>query len=110
MLKERGEKFPIQDLARVSKDIKEKYGYVCLDGDLAAEFQKYDKKKIIDGVQKPANNKYFKTHSWESAVDKKKYTIDVGYERFLGPEMFFHPEFLDSKYRTSIDQIVDAAI
>ncbi len=22
----------------------------------------------------------------------QKFTIDVGYERFLGPEIFFHPE------------------
>jgi len=28
----------------------------------------------------------------------------------LAPEMFFHPEFLDSKYRTSIDEIIDVAI
>jgi hypothetical protein len=25
-------------------------------------------------------------------ITKKPYTIDVGYERFLGPEIFFHPE------------------
>ena len=23
---------------------------------------------------------------------QKKFIIDVGYERFLGPEIFFHPE------------------
>jgi actin-related protein 3 len=50
MLKDRGEKFPIQDLSRVAKDIKEKYGYVCLEGDLAKEYLKYDRMKIIDGV------------------------------------------------------------
>lgn len=38
------------------------------------------------------------------------YLIDVGYERFLGPEMFFHPEFLDSKYRTSVVDCIDTAI
>jgi len=36
--------------------------------------------------------------------------VSVGYERFLGPEMFFHPEILDAKYRQPIDEIVDNAI
>ena len=40
----------------------------------------------------------------------KPYSCDVGYERFLGPEMFFHPEFIDAKYRTPIDEAIDNAI
>jgi len=34
----------------------------------------------------------------------------VGYERFLGPEMFFKPEFVDAKWRKSIDEIIDNSI
>lgn len=36
--------------------------------------------------------------------------MTVGYERFLGPEMFFHPEIIDPKYRQPIDEIIDNAI
>ena len=28
----------------------------------------------------------------ESMLSQRKFSIDVGYERFLGPEIFFHPE------------------
>ncbi len=43
MMKERGEKVPIEDSIYVAQQIKERFGYVC-EGDLVAEFQKYDKK------------------------------------------------------------------
>ena len=36
--------------------------------------------------------------------------IDVGYERFLGPEMFFHPEFIHNDWRNPLDEIVDNSI
>lgn len=47
-MKDRNEKLPIEDINRVAGEIKEKYGYIT-DGDLAKEFEKYDKKKIVDG-------------------------------------------------------------
>jgi len=28
----------------------------------------------------------------------------------MGPEVFFHPEFVNSEYRESLDEIVDMAI
>ena len=36
--------------------------------------------------------------------------MSIGYERFLGPEMFFHPEFMSNEYREPIDLLVDQAI
>jgi actin-related protein 3 len=27
-----------------------------------------------------------------NSINKQKFAVDVGYERFLGPEIFFHPE------------------
>ena len=36
--------------------------------------------------------------------------MDVGYERFLGPEMFFHPEFVSKEWSRPIDEIIDTAI
>lgn len=36
--------------------------------------------------------------------------IEVGYERFLGPEMFFHPEFIDKDFMKPLGQVVDDSI
>ena len=36
--------------------------------------------------------------------------MDVGYERFLGPEIFFHPEFSNPDFTTPISEIVDMVI
>ena len=38
-------------------------------------------------------NKYIKKYTGTNSVSKKTFDIEVGYERFLGPEIFFHPEF-----------------
>ena len=35
---------------------------------------------------------------------------DVGYERFLGPEIFFNPEIFSSDFLTPLPQVVDEAI
>ena len=40
----------------------------------------------------------------------QNFTIDVGYERFLGPEIFFHPEFANPDFTTSISETVDMVI
>lgn len=59
---------------------QERFSYVCPD--LVKEFNKYD----TDG------SKWIKQYTGINAISKKEFTIDVGYERFLGPEIFFHPE------------------
>lgn len=61
------------------------FSYVC--SDIAKEFNKFD--------QDP--NKYIKEYNGVNSVTKKPFKIDVGYERFLGPEIFFHPE-VGAKY------------
>jgi actin-related protein 3 len=43
LMRERGEKFPIEDAIYLGQQVKEKYAYVC-SGDLVAEYQKYDQK------------------------------------------------------------------
>lgn len=60
--------------------LQERFSYVCPD--LVKEFNKYD----TDGA------KWIKQYTGINAVTKKEFTVDVGYERFLGPEIFFHPE------------------
>lgn len=34
--------------------------------------------------------------------------VDVGYERFLGPEIFFHPEFANPDFTTSISDVLSS--
>lgn len=36
--------------------------------------------------------KWIKKYKGINAINKNEFLIDVGYERFLGPEIFFHPE------------------
>ena len=40
----------------------------------------------------------------------QKYGIDVGYERFLAPEIFFNPEIYSSDFLTPLPEIVDDVI
>lgn len=104
MLRDRGENILPEDMLQVSKEIKEKYTYLS-SGNLEKEFQKFDTRQ-----ENGDPSKKFKKHEFISSTNGQKYSIDVGYEQFLGPEMFFHPEFLDSKWRVSIDEAMDNAI
>ena len=87
MLKDRGEKFKAEDSTEIASKIKEKYGYVCKD--VLEEYKKYDKKvpNETGGFSQSAKFKNF-VHK---TINGNMVNIDVGYERFLGPEMFFHP-------------------
>lgn len=49
---------------------------------------------------------YKSTH----AITKKEFSVEVGYERFLGPEIFFHPEFSNPDFTTSISETVDNVV
>lgn len=40
----------------------------------------------------------------------QKYSVDVGYERFLAPEIFFNPEIYSSDFLTPLPEIVDGVI
>lgn len=37
----------------------------------------------------------FRKYNHKSQITGNSYEIDVGYERFLGPEMFFHPVIIN---------------
>lgn len=96
-LKDRGENIPPEDIKEVAKEIKvrgwgkcktkrfiqEKYGYVAKD--LVKEMERYDKAVLEGGKSK------FKTYTAKNHRNGETYTVDVGYEAFLGPEMFFKP-------------------
>ncbi|XP_032160443.1 actin-related protein 3B isoform X2 [Lutra lutra] len=76
----------------------EKYCYICPD--IVKEFAKYD----VDP------RKWIKQYTGINAINQRKFVIDVGYERFLGPEIFFHPEFANPDFMESISDVVDEVI
>lgn len=75
------------DFVCVCVCLQEKYCYICPD--IVKEFAKYD----VDP------RKWIKQYTGINAINQKKFVIDVGYERFLGPEIFFHPEVKRRAFR-----------
>ncbi|RVW61671.1 Actin-related protein 3 [Vitis vinifera] len=74
-LPERGEHVPPEDSFEVARKVKEMYCYTS--SDIVKEFNKHDKEP----------GKYIK--HWRGIKPKTgaPYSCDVGYERFLGPEV-----------------------
>jgi len=97
MLRDRNETFPPDDALTIAKKIKESYCYVCPD--LVKEYLKYDTDPTRFRVYKGTNTK-----------TNQPYTVDVGYERFLGPEVFFSPEIFDANFTMSLPALVDQTI
>uniref|UniRef100_A0A673U295 Actin related protein 3B n=1 Tax=Suricata suricatta TaxID=37032 RepID=A0A673U295_SURSU len=98
LLREREVGIPPEQSLETAKAIKEKYCYICPD--IVKEFAKYD----VDP------RKWIKQYTGVNAISQKKFVIDVGYERFLGPEIFFHPEFANPDFMESISDVVDEVI
>jgi actin-related protein 3 len=98
LLREREVGIPPEQSLETAKTIKERYSYVCPD--IVKEFSKYD----TDG------GKWIKRYDGINSVTKQPFSVDVGYERFLGPEIFFHPEFANPDFTTPISETVDTVI
>jgi len=98
LLREREVGIPPEQSMETARLIKERYSYVCPD--LAKEFGKYDSEP----------SKWIKKYDGINSVNKQPFSVDVGYERFLGPEIFFHPEFSNPDFTTSISDVVDDVI
>jgi len=88
MMKDRGEKIPAGDAHEIASKVKEKYGYVCKD--VLKEFNAYDNKKVDETTGQLVQSNKFKKFVHKTMTGNRV-DIDVGYERFMGPEMFFHP-------------------
>lgn len=97
MLRDRGENLPANQALDVARTIKEKWCYICKD--VAKEYQKYD-----------SDNTKFQLYEGKDLRTKKPFTIDVGYERFLGPEVFFSPEIYSAQHATPLPTLVDDVI
>jgi actin-related protein 3 len=81
-----------------AKRVKETYSYVCPD--IVREYKKYDSQP----------DRWIKQYEGVELVTKRKFNVDVGYERFLGPEMFFNPEIFSSDFFTPLPKVVDDTI
>lgn len=94
LLRERGE---ADTSFRTAEKIKQEYCYVCPD--IVKEFNKFDRdperfaKLIVENKEKT-----------------QKKVVDVGYERFLAPEIFFNPEIASSNFFTPLPTLVDQTI
>lgn len=97
-LRDRGENVPPEDSLEVAKKVKEMYSYVCPD--IVKEFKKFDDKP----------EKYFKKFNGVHGRTKQPWEIDVGFERFLAPEIFFNPEIFSSDFTTPLPNVIDNAI
>merc|ERR1712168_439029 len=98
LLREREVGIPPEQSLETAKAIKERYCYVCPD--IVKEFNKYDSDP----------QKWIKKYESLNSITKQPFSVDVGYERFLGPEIFFHPEFSNADFTLPISEIVDDVI
>ncbi|KAK5776641.1 hypothetical protein PVK06_044601 [Gossypium arboreum] len=98
LMRERGEKVPPEDSFEVARKVKERYCYTC--SDIVKEFNKHDKEP----------SKYIK--QWRGIRPKTgtPYSCDIGYERFLGPEVLFNPEIHNSNFTTPLPAVIDKCI
>jgi actin-related protein 3 len=94
LLRERGE---LDSSLQTAERIKEEYCYVCPD--IVKEFARFDRE----------SDDRFKKHT-VNYPNGKTTTVDVGYERFLAPEIFFNPEIYSSDFLTPLPTIVDNVI
>ena len=67
--------------------------------DMVKEYAKFDREP----------EKFFGKHE-VVYPNGKKVAVDVGYERFLAPEIFFNPEIHSSDFLTPLPNIVDTVI
>lgn len=98
LLREREIGIPPEQSLETAKAIKERHCYMCPS--IAKEFNRYDTEP----------EKYIKQYTGVNAITKKEFTVDVGYERFLGPEIFFHPEFANPDFTVPISETVDSVV
>jgi actin-related protein 3 len=98
MLEREGNGIPSAERFEVARRVKEQYCYVCPD--MVKEFKRYDQEK----------DKWIKTLTEAERTNKKPFTYDVGYERFLAPEIFFSPDICNSDFPTPLPKVVDDTI
>lgn len=95
-LKQREPQIPQTQLTVTAQKIKEKFCYVC--SNIAKEFSKFDD-SLAENIKQ-----------WSGIHKGQEWTCDVGYEQFLGPEVFFNPEIFSSEFTTPLPEVVHQVI
>ncbi|CAL9152837.1 actin-related protein 3-like [Musa acuminata AAA Group] len=98
LLRERGELIPPEDSFEIARKVKEMYCYNS--SSIIKEYSKYDKKP----------EKYIKQWTGVKPMTGVPFSFDIGYERFLGPEVFFHPEICVDDFRTPLPDVIDMCV
>jgi len=80
-----------------AQQIKEQFCYVCPE--IVKEFTKFDREP-----------ERFQKYLVEQQPGGRKVTVDVGYERFLAPEILFNPGIYSSDFLTPLPTVVDTVI
>merc|ERR1712137_296893 len=97
MLRDRQEPVPAEQRMNAARTIKEQHCYVSKNP--VEEFQKFDQ-----------DSKKWKSLSGVAAKNKEPWTLQISYERFLAPEIFFNPEIFSSSVTTPLPEMVDSCI
>ncbi|CAJ1938223.1 unnamed protein product [Sphenostylis stenocarpa] len=119
LMRERGENVPPEDSFDVARKVKEMYCYTCSDivkvvfSSIVSSFEEF---VLAIGILSEFNKhdkeptKYIK--HWRGIKPKTgaPYSCDIGYERFLGPEIFFNPEINGSDFTTPLPVVIDKCI
>lgn len=98
LLKDREPQVPPEDRFDVAKKIKEQFCKVAKHP--SPTFAMFDKDR----------SKYIAKYTGVSKKNGKTFECEVGYERFLCPEVWFSPELVSSEYTTPISTLIDRAI
>jgi len=98
MMRDRGEVMPPELSLDIARRAKEQYAYTC--SDIAKEFAKHDADP----------GKYVKALEGVHSKTGMPYRVEVGHERFLAPEVFFHPEIYSSDFTKPLPEVVDSVI
>jgi len=97
-LQNRGEPIPLHMKMEVAKAVKENFCYVCPN--VEKEKTKYENKP----------EKYYKVYEDINTLTKERFTVKVGYEAFLAPELFFQPKLFNREFTTPLSELVDESI
>ncbi|KAH0790030.1 Actin-like protein 3 [Histomonas meleagridis] len=98
LLKDREPQVPPEDRFNAARDIKERFCKVAKHP--SPTFAMFDKNR----------SKYIEKYHGVSSKTGKPFECEVGYERFLAPEVWFSPELVSSEYTTPISVLIDRAI
>lgn len=102
ILRER-ENIPQEETFEIAKYIKESKSFISQN--LRKDWEEFIKTTTQSPT--PTSNDGI---IWKGKKTGQEYKIDLGFERFVAPEIFFDPQLISSEYRKSLAELVDESI